>query len=240
MTLAEPTLPGTTARFASGVLGRGLTQLHRELLVATRRPADALAPVLFFVIVASLYPFGLGVEPALLHAIGPGALWIAALLSCFLSLARMFAVDHASGALDQLALDPAPLAWLLALRIGAHWLLGGLPLVLLAPLLAHPFGLDYAQTGVLALGLLIGTPVLYLLGAIQAALTLGVRGGGVLMALLVLPLYIPVLILGSGAVTALERGVAVSPYLMLLAALAVLSVAFAPPAAALALRISLD
>jgi heme exporter protein B len=213
---------------------------RRELLLAWRRPGDTLLPLAFFVIVGSLFPLGVGAEPALLHAIGPGVVWIAAVLATLLGLPRLFAADQHSGALEQLLLSPTPLALLVGAKITAQWLTCGLPLALAAPVLALAFGLNFADLAVLLAGLLLGTPLLYLLGAISAALTLGLRGGGALLGLLVLPLYVPVLIFGAGAVQAAALGFGAGANLSLLAAMLVLAAVFAPWAAAAALRISLD
>jgi heme exporter protein B len=214
--------------------------LHRDLLVTLRRPSDAATALLFFVIVASLFPLGIGAEPSLLRAIAPGVIWVSALLSSMLSLKRLFETDHADGTLEQLALGAAPLGFVVGMKTLAHWLVSGLPLVLVAPLLALQYDLPAALFGVLALSLLLGTPVLSLIGAIGAALTLGLRGGGVLLALLVLPLYVPVLIMGAGSVEMAAAGLAPDGQLLLLGALLVTSVAFAPWAIAAALRISME
>jgi len=201
-----------------------LAVIHRDLLLAMRRKAEVLTALLFFVIVASLFPLGIGPEPALLRQIAPGVLWIAALLATMLGLQRMFAA----------------LVLLVGGKNMAHWLVCGLPLVLLAPLLGMQFDLDAGGLAVLTLGLLLGTPVLSLIGSIGAALTLGVRGGGALLSLLVLPLSVPTLIFGAGAVQAQASGQGASGHLSLLAALLVLSLFFAPWATTAALRISLE
>jgi heme exporter protein B len=212
----------------------------RELLCAWRRPGDALAPLVFFVIVGTLFPLGSGAEPALLRAVGPGVLWTAALLAALLGIGRMYAADHASGALEQLLLTPAPLGLLVGARVAAQWAVGALPLIVIAPGLALSFRLEWVQLPALLGGLLLGTPVLYLLGSISAALTLAARAGGVLLGLLVLPLAVPVLVFGAGAVHAAGRGLDASPSLALLGALLVLATVFAPWAAGAALRIALD
>lgn len=217
-----------------------LAVVHRDLLLAMRRKTEVLTALLFFIIVASLFPLGIGPEPALLRKIAPGVLWVAALLATMLGLQRMFAADHADGTLEQMLLSPTPLALLVAGKNLAHWLVCGLPLVLLAPLLGLQFDLDAQALGVLTLGLLLGTPVLSLIGSIGAALTLGVRGGGVLLSLLVLPLYIPTLIFGAGAVQAHAAGQGAGGHLSLLGALLVLSVFFSPFATTAALRIALE
>jgi len=214
--------------------------IHRDLLLAWRRRSDVATTVLFFVIVASLFPLGVGAEPNLLRAIAPGVIWVAALLACMLSLTRMFESDYADGALDPMLISAAPLGAIVTARVFAHWVVSGLPLVVLSPVLAIQFDLDPSLLGVLALSLLLGTPVLSLVGAIGAALTLGLRGGGVLLALLVLPLYVPVLIIGAGALDAAASGLGALPHFLLLAAMLVLAGAFAPWAIAASLRISAE
>lgn len=214
--------------------------IHRDLLLAWRRRSDVATAVLFFVIVVSLFPLGIGAEPNLLRAIAPGVIWVAALLACMLSLTRMFASDHADGTLDQMLLGAAPLGIIVIARVFAHWVVSGLPLVVLSPALALQFDLDQSLLGVLVVSLLLGTPVLSLVGAIGAALTLGLRGGGVLLALLVLPLYVPVLIIGAGAPDAAAAGQGVAAHFLLLAGLLVLAGAFTPWAIAAALRISAE
>ena len=214
--------------------------IYRDLLLALRRRSDVGTALLFFVIVASLFPLGVGAEPNLLRAIGPGVIWVAALLSSMLSLARLFAADYADGTLEQMLLGAAPLGVVVTAKAAAHWLVSGLPLVLIAPLLAIQYDLSASLTGVLTLSLLIGTPVLSMIGAIGAALTLGLRGGGVLLSLLVLPLYVPVLVMGAGSVDMAAAGLAPDAQLLLLAAMLIVSAAFAPWAIAAALRISLE
>jgi heme exporter protein B len=214
--------------------------IHRDLLLAWRRRSDVATTVLFFVIVVSLFPLAIGAEPNLLRAIAPGVIWVAALLACMLSLTRMFASDHADGALDQMLLGAAPLGIMVTARVFAHWLVSGLPLVVLSPVLALQFDLDPSLLPLLALSLLLGTPVLSLVGAIGAALTLGLRGGGMLLALLVLPLYVPVLIIGAGALDAADAGLGATAHFLVLGGLLVLAGAFAPWAIAAALRISAE
>ncbi|WP_153585379.1 heme exporter protein CcmB [Caenimonas koreensis] len=205
-----------------------------------RRKTEVLTALFFFVIVTSLFPLGIGPEPALLRKIGPGVLWVGALLATMLGLQRMFAADHADGTLEQMALAPSPLVLLVAGKNLAHWLVSGLPLVLLAPVLGLQFGLDGEALAMLTLGLLLGTPVLSLIGSIGAALTLGVRGGGVLLSLLVLPLFIPTLIFGAGAVQAQQSGLGAGGHLSLLAAMLLLALFFAPWATTAAVRIALE
>ena len=214
--------------------------IRRDLLLALRRKSDVLTTLFFFVIVVSLFPLGIGPEMAMLRQIAPGVLWVAALLATMLSLPRLFAADHADGTLEQMALSAVPLGVLVTGKIVAHWLLSGLPLALLAPVLGLQFDLPADALGVMVLALLIGTPVLSLIGAVGAGLTLGVRGGGVLVSLLVLPLYVPVLIFGAGAVEADLSGLGATAHLSLLAAFLALAAFFAPWATTVALRIALE
>jgi heme exporter protein B len=217
-----------------------LVTLRRDLLLAARRRSEVVTALFFFIVVVSLFPLGIGPEPALLRRIAPGVLWVAALLATLLALPRLFAADHADGTLEQMALSPQPFALLMAGKVAAHWLLSGLPLVLLAPVRGLQFGLEADALGLLMLSLLLGTPLLSLIGAIGAALTLGVRGGGVLLALLVLPLYIPTLIFGAGAVEAHSAGLGAGGHLSVLGAMLALAVFFAPWATTAALRIALE
>ncbi len=214
--------------------------VQRDLRLALRRKSEVLTSLFFFVIVVSLFPLGIGPEMALLRVIAPGVLWVAALLAAMLSLSRLFAADHADGTLEQMLLSSAPLGVLVSGKILAHWLVAGLPLVLIAPVLGLQYDLSNEGLWTLVISLLIGTPLLSLIGAIGAALTLGVRGGGVLLSLLTLPLYIPVLIFGAGAVEAQVSGLGAGGHLSLLAALLVLAVFFAPWATTAALRIALE
>lgn len=225
---------------SAGIITAAVCVARRDLTVALRRGQDALMPMVFFAIVVSLFPLGVGPEPGVLATLAPGVLWVAALLATLLSLNRMFAADYADGTLEQLLLAPHPLGVLVAAKAAAHWLLTGLPLVLLAPLLALQLQLPAHAFGTLVVSLLLGTPVLSLIGAIGAALTLGLRGSGVLISLLVLPLYTPVLIFGAGSVAAAVSGVTIEAHLSLLSAFLVLAIAFAPWATAAALRVSLD
>ncbi len=194
----------------------------------------------FFIMVTSLFPLAIGPETAQLRAIAPGVLWVAALLASMLSLPRMFEADYLDGTLEQLALSPQPLALIALAKILAHWLGSCLPLVLLAPLLALQFGLDSRAIAMLCVSLALGTPLLSLLGAIGAALTLGVRGGGVLVALLLMPLYVPVLIFGAGMVEADASGLGANANLSLLGAMLAGSLFLAPLGTASALRIALE
>jgi heme exporter protein B len=212
----------------------------RDLLSALRHRADVMTTVVFFVIVASLIPLGVGADAALLRAIGPGVVWVAALLASMLGLTRLFASDHFDGTLEQLALSPHPLTLLVLAKTGAHWLTSGLPLVIIAPLLGLQFDLDADSQWVLLASLLLGTPTLSLIGAVGAALTLGVRGGGALLSLLVLPLYVPVLIFGAGAVEASAAGLGAAAHLSLLGALLLVALIFAPWATAVSVRIAVE
>jgi heme exporter protein B len=214
--------------------------LARDITVAARRIHDVLLPLVFFAIVVALFPLGVGPEPARLATLAPGVLWVAALLATLLSLNRLFAADYADGSLEQMLLAPQPLALLVFSKVVAHWLLTGLPLVLLTPVLAIQLYLPAEALPTLLVSLLLGTPVLSLLGAIGAALTLGLRGGGVLVSALVLPLYTPVLIFGAGAAAQAATGLDTEAYLSLLGAFLALAMTLAPWAAAAALRVSLD
>ncbi len=214
--------------------------IYRDLLLAMRRRSDVLTVLLFFVIVVSLFPLGVGPEPSMLRMIAPGVIWVAALLASMLALNRMFASDFADGTLEQMLLSATPLGMIVAAKVIAHWLISGLPLVLVAPVLALQFDLPQQYLGLLMLSLVLGTPVLSLIGAIGAALTLGLRGGGALLSLLVLPLYIPVLIIGAGAVESAAAGLGAFAHLSLLGAFLVMAAAFGPWAAAVALRISIE
>jgi len=214
--------------------------IFRDLLLAARRSSDVLTVVLFFVIVVSLFPLGIGPEPQLLRTVAPGVLWVAALLASMLALNRVFAADHADGTLEQMMLGATPLGMVVAAKVFAHWLVSGLPLVLISPVLALQFDLPQELLGVLVLSLALGTPVLSLIGAIGAALTLGLRGAGALLSLLVLPLYVPVLIIGAGAAESAASGLGGHAQLFLLGAMLIFAGAFAPWAAAVALRISIE
>jgi heme exporter protein B len=214
--------------------------VRRDLLLAMRHRSDVAMSVFFVVIVASLFPLGVGPEPTVLRMIGPGVLWVTALLACLLSLGRLFTADYLDGVLEQTLLIPQPLAVLVVGKVFAHWVISGLPVVLLSPLLGLQFGLSGDSLGVLTLSLLLGTPTLSMIGAIGAALTLGLRGSGFLVALLVLPLFVPVLIFGAGAVTSSLAGIGSEANLSLLGACFLLSLAFAPWATAVALRIALE
>ena len=218
-----------------------LTVLKRDLMLALRRKSDVFTVLFFFIIVISIFPLGVGFEADTLRKIAPGVVWVAALLASTLALERIFANDYADGTLEQMLMTPQPLSILVFAKIIAHWLLTGLPLVLIAPLAGLQYNLSLPTIGTLMLVLLIGTPVLSMIGAIGAALTLGLRGGGVLISLLVLPLYIPVLVYGAGALSASMQGdVSLDAYYLLLSAFLLLALVFAPWATAAALRISVE
>ena len=214
--------------------------VRRDLLLAFRRRSDVFNTLVFFIIVVSLFPLGVGPEPNQLRAMAPGVIWVAALLASMLALNRLFAADFADGTLEQMALSPEPLFLLVIAKVLAHWLVAGLPLVLIAPVLGIQFDMPADAIVVMAASLVLGTPVLSLIGAVGAALTLGVRGGGVLVALLVLPLYVPVLVFGAGAVVASSAGLSAQAHLLLIGASLALSLVLSPWATAMALRISLD
>jgi heme exporter protein B len=214
--------------------------VRRDLVLAMRRRADVLTTLIFFIMVVSLFPLGVGPEPEMLRKMAPGVVWVAALLSSMLSLGRMFSADYQDGTLEQMLLVPQSLSVLVLGKILAHWMVSGLPLVLMAPVLGLQFDMTAQALGVLVLGLLLGTPILSMIGAVGAALTLGLRGGGVLVSLLVLPLCIPVLIFGSGAVEAAISGMNYASHLALLAAILLLALVFTPWVTAQALRISME
>ncbi len=217
-----------------------ISLLRRDLMLAYRHRAQMMNPLLFFVIVVSLFPLGLDPEPELLHTIAPGVIWVAALLAAMLSLDNMFRSDFEDGSLEQLLLTPHPLPLLVMAKILAHWLVSGLPLLLLAPLLGMLLNLGSESLFPLLATLALGTPVLSLIGSIGVALTVGLRGGGVLLSLLILPLFIPVLIFAAAAVGNAGAGLDITGQLAFLGSLLALAFALAPLATAAALRISLN
>ena len=224
----------------TGFLDGFKTVLKRDLRVALRRRSDTFSTLIFFVMVVSLFPLGVGPEPQLLRTMAPGVLWVAAMLASMLSLPRLFADDHSDGTLEQMLLSNHLLATLVLGKTLAHWVGSGLPLVLLSPVLALQFDLPASATGVLMLSLLLGTPILSLVGAMGAALTVGLRGSSVLLSLLVLPLTIPVLIFGAGAVESHMAGLGVSGHFSLLGALLIVMLMAAPWVTGAALRISME
>jgi heme exporter protein B len=214
--------------------------LRRQLVLAVRRPIEIGNPILFFAMVVALFPLGLGPAPDQLAGFAPGILWIIALLSNLLTSDAVFRSDFEDGSLEQLLLAPQPLYISVLAYIGAHWLITGLLLALVSPVFALMLNLPGSATGALVLSLLLGTGVLSLVGCIGAALTVGLKRGGMLISLLILPLYMPVLIFGSAAVKAAVIGAPAGPYLAILGAMLCLAIALAPLAIAAGLRISID
>ena len=212
----------------------------RDLRLALRQRADASLTVLFFVLTAAIFPFGVGPEPNLLARMAPGVIWVTALLAVLLSLERLFLADYEDGSLELLVLAPVPLELTVLAKALAHWLTTGLPLIVAAPVIALIYRMDPAGLPALMLAMALGTPSLSLIGAIGAALTLGARRGGVLIPLLVLPLNVPVLIFGAAAVDAALSGLSVRPHLLFLGALCLGSLAVAPLAGAAALRQAIE
>lgn len=222
------------------LLYAGRSMIMRDVTLALRRKADVLTSLFFFLIVVTLFPLGIGPEINTLREIAPGVIWVAALLASMLSLGRLFSDDHQDGTLEQILILPQPLTVLVLSKVLAHWFLSGLPLVLLSPLLGLQLGLDGDSIVLVMLTLMLGTPTMSLIGAVGAALTVGVRGGGVLISLLILPLYVPILIFGAGAVESANAGMGVTGHMSLLGAFLLLAAVFAPLATAAALRISLE
>lgn len=214
--------------------------LARDVRLAARRRVDAVLPLAFFTVAVSLFPLGVGPEPSVLRQIAPGVVWVAALLATLLSVTHLYAGDLADGSLEQMLLVPGARLALVGAKAGAHWLLTGLPLALAAPLFGLMLGLDVDAILALVASLLLGTPVLSLLGGLGAALTLGLRSGAVLLVLLIVPLCIPALIFGAGAVAAVDGGLSARGHFSLLGALFIFTALLAPPATAAALRIATD
>jgi len=214
--------------------------LWRDLTLAYRRRTEMINPLLFFVLVTALFPLGIGADPALLRAVGPGIIWVAALLAALLSLDSVFRSDFDDGSLEQFLISAQPLSILVLAKVVAHWLITGLPLLIVAPLLGLLLNLPAPSITTLMLTLILGTPVLSLIGAIGVALTVGLRRGGVILSLLVLPLYVPVLIFAASAVAAAGSGLSIVAHLSMLSALLALSVSLSPLATAAALKISLS
>ena len=213
--------------------------LKRDLTLAMRHRAEMVNPLLFFILVTSLFPLGVGANPNLLQAIGPGVIWVAALLAALLSLDGIFRSDFEDGTLEQFLLSSHPVSILVLAKVFAHWLITGLPLLLVSPLLGVLLGLTGDGIRILMLTLLLGTPVLSLLGAVGVALTVGLRRGGMILSLLVLPLYVPLLIFAANAVDTAAAGLPVSAHLLFISALLIMALSLSPPATAAALRISL-
>ncbi len=217
-----------------------LAVVRRDLLIARRQGGGSLLTVGFFVVVAALFPFAVGADPATLRGVAPGVIWVSALLATLLSLDRLFQADFEDGSLDVLALSPQPLFLTVLAKVLAHWLVTGLPLVIAAPLVGILLNYPPAAFPLLLAAAAIGTPALSLIGAIGAALTAGIRRGGVLVPLLVLPLYIPTLIFGVAATSAAANGLPAAEPLMLLASVSLASLVVAPVAAAAALKLALE
>lgn len=239
LTAGPGSAPASDIATASGWYGlRGI--VARDLRLVLRRRSDTAAALVFFVLVVSLFPLAIGPYADTLRRVAPGVIWVAALLAGMLTLGRLFEDDHRDGTLDQLLLSPHPLPLLVLGKALAHWISTGLLLALAAPVLALPFDLPAQAIAVLVAGLLLGTPVLSLVGAIGAALTIGLRGASLLLALLVLPLMVPVLVFGAGAVEASAAGLPAGAHLSLLGALLALALFGAPLATAAALRIGTE
>ncbi|HYD64722.1 heme exporter protein CcmB [Azospirillum sp.] len=221
-------------------MNRFLTLVGRDLRLALRQGSDATIAVMFFVLCVVLFPFGVGPEPNILARIAAGVIWVAALLASLLSLERLFLTDYEDGSLELLALSALPMEAVVLAKTLAHWLVTGVPLIVAAPLLAVLLNMEAEGFGVLVLTLAVGTPILSLIGAIGAALTLGARRGGVLLSLLILPLYIPVLIFGAGAIDAALTGLTPRPHLLILSGLLAAALPLAPWAGAAALRQAME
>jgi heme exporter protein B len=217
-----------------------LAILARDLRLAARRRIDSLLPVVFFIVAVSLFPLGVGPEPQTLRQIAPGIVWVCALLATMLSVHTLYAGDMADGSLEQMLRAPASAVAVALAKATAHWLVAGLPLILAAPVIGLLFDMSAPALATLVQGLLLGTPILSLLGGLGAALTLGLRSGGMLLILIVLPLATPALIFGAGAVDAVESGLSATGHHSLLAALLIATLAGAPAATAAALRISTE
>jgi heme exporter protein B len=225
----------------AGSFGAGFAwSFSRDLTLSMRHPGETLLVIAFFVLVASLFPLGVGAEPQLLVRIGPGVIWVCALLAAFLSLPALFSADHADGTLEQMTLSPHPMPGWVCGKVVAHWTVSGLPLTVLSPFIGLQYGIDSTTLPVLAAALLVGTPILSLLGAACSALTLGARGGGMLLALLALPLFVPVLIFGAGAAEAQATGLSPSPHFSILGAGLIVAAMGLPFAICAAVRIALD
>ena len=214
--------------------------IRRECLLSFRKSSECFKPLLFFVVVATLFPLATSPDPELLTLMGPAVIWVAALLAVLLSLNRLFQEDHMDGTLEQLILSPFPLSLLIFAKVIAYWFMMGLPVIIIAPVIAMMFHLSAYAIVVLIASLLIGTPILYLIGAIGSAVTVGLRNSGLLLTLLLLPLYVPTLIFGSAAVSAAVLHQSVAPHLALLGAILALSITLAPVATAFSLRVGIE
>jgi len=214
--------------------------VKRDLLLALRHRAELFNPLMFFVLVVTLFPLGTGADSKLLQTMAPGIIWVAALLAAMLSLDAIFRSDFEDGSLELLLLNPHPTSMLVLAKVFAHWLVTGLPLIIVAPLLAVFLGLDSSLTGLLLITLLLGTPVLSLTGAVAIALTVGLKRGGILLSLLVLPFYVPVLIFSTNAIEMAASGLPVMAQLWILASLLILAITLTPWPTAAALKLSLS
>lgn len=224
----------------SSTISMLISVFNRDIHLALRRKTDTLAAIFFFILVASLFPLAVGPEPTLLLRISAGVIWVSALLASMLSLSRVFTDDLQDGTLEQLVLSSCPLPLIVFAKIAAHWVCSGLILILISPILAAQFDMSFEAAMVLVITLALGTPILSFLGSIGSALTLGLKSAGALIALIILPLVIPVLILGTAAVDATGSGTTYSVYFYLMGAYLTLCIFFAPIASAAALRIALD
>jgi len=214
--------------------------LRRELLIAFRSPGEIINPLMFFVIAVSLFPLGVGANQEFLSEIAAGVIWVTALLAVMLSMDSLFRADYEDGSLEQLLLSPQPLYFVILAKVASHWLVSGLPLVILAPIFASMLSLPAEGILPLMAALLIGTPILTMLGAVGMALTVGLSKSGLLLAVLVLPLYIPVLVFGTGVVDSALNSLATSGLLALLGAMLILALCLTPLAIIAALRISVS
>jgi heme exporter protein B len=214
--------------------------IRRDLVLAMRRRSEIANPVLFFILVITLFPLGIGAQPKLLQAIAPGIIWVSALLATMLSLDSLFRSDFDDGSLEQILLSPHPTSILVLGKITAHWLTTGLPLLIVAPLLAVFLGMPNQSLSILLVTLLLGTPILSLIGAVGVALTVGLRRGGMILSLLVLPLYVPVLIFASNAVEMASTGLAVTAQINILVSMLLMALVLAPWPTAAALKMSIN
>ena len=214
--------------------------VRRDLVLAMRRRSEAANPVLFFILVITLFPLGIGAQPKLLQAIAPGIIWVSALLATMLSLDSLFRSDFDDGSLEQILLSPYPASVLVLGKIAAHWLTTGLPLIIVSPLLAVFLGMPNQSLSILLLTLLLGTPILSLIGAVGVALTVGLRRGGMILSLLVLPLYVPVLIFASNAVDMASMGLPVNAQINILISMLLMALVLTPWPTAAALKMSIN
>lgn len=214
--------------------------IRRDLVLALRRRSEIANPLLFFILVITLFPLGIGAQPHLLQVIAPGIIWVSALLAAMLSLDSLFRSDFDDGSIEQILLSPHPTTVLVLAKIIAHWLVTGLPLLIVAPLLAVFLGMPNHALGILLLTLLLGTPVLSLIGAIGVALTVGLRRGGMILSLLVLPLYVPVLIFAGNAVQMASGGLPVDAQINILISILLMALVLAPLPVAAALKMSIN